>query len=75
MIGRHDFFLFVPALLFPYTRLSSYLLLFLCLTSLILDVPSDVEDTRTFPIAILNGTCFFPPAQLQVHNVYSERKT
>ena len=28
-----------------------------------------------FPIAILNGTCFFPTMQLQVHNVYSERKT
>ena len=28
-----------------------------------------------FPIAILNGTCFFPTVQLQVHNVYLERKT
>ena len=28
-----------------------------------------------FTIAILNGTCFFPLVQLQVHNVYSERKT
>ena len=27
-----------------------------------------------FPIAILNGTCFFPTVQRQVHNVYSERK-
>ena len=28
-----------------------------------------------FPIAILIGACFFPTVQLQVHNVYSERKT
>ena len=27
------------------------------------------------PIAILNCTCLFPTLQLQVHNVYSERKT
>ena len=27
-----------------------------------------------FPIAILNGTCFFPTVQLQVHTVYSKRK-
>ena len=27
------------------------------------------------PIAILNGTCFLRAVQLQVHNVYSERKT
>ena len=28
-----------------------------------------------FPIATLNGTCFLSTVQLQVHNVYSERKT
>ena len=28
-----------------------------------------------FPMAILNGTCFFPTVQIQVHNVYSERNT
>ena len=28
-----------------------------------------------FLIAILNCACFFPTVQLQVHNVYSERKT
>ena len=28
-----------------------------------------------FPKAILNGTCFFPTVQRQVHNVYSEQKT
>ena len=28
-----------------------------------------------FPIAILNGTFVFPTVQLQVHNVYSERKS
>ena len=27
------------------------------------------------PIAILNSTCFFPTVQLQMYNVYSERKT
>ena len=30
--------------------------------------------SSTFPIAILNGTCFFQTVQLQVHDVYSERK-
>ena len=31
--------------------------------------------SSTFPTAILNGACFFPMVQLQVHNAYSERKT
>ena len=31
--------------------------------------------SSTFPIAILNGTCIFSPLQLQVHNVYLERKS
>ena len=31
--------------------------------------------SSSIPIAILNGTCFFPTVQLQVHNEYSERKT
>ena len=31
--------------------------------------------SSTFPLVILNGTCFFPALQLQVHNVYLERKT
>ena len=29
----------------------------------------------TFPLAILNGTCFFPTVQLQVHILYPERKS
>ena len=31
--------------------------------------------SSTFPIGILNGTCFFPTVQLQVHKVYSEWKS
>ena len=31
--------------------------------------------TSSFPIAVLNGTCFFPTVQLQVHTVYSEWKS
>ena len=31
--------------------------------------------SSSFPIAILNGTCFSPTVQLQMHNVYSERKS
>ena len=30
--------------------------------------------SSSFPIAIINGNCSFPTVQLQVHNVYSERK-
>ena len=29
----------------------------------------------SFPIPILNGTCFFPIVQQEVHNVYTERKS
>ena len=31
--------------------------------------------SSSFPIVILNGTYFFQPVQLEVHNVYSERKS
>ena len=51
---------------------SVYLILFL-----LFPCASVWENTRArspFPIAILNGTCVFPTAQLQVHNVDSERK-
>ena len=30
--------------------------------------------SSSFPIDILNGICFFPTVQLQVHNVYLKRK-
>ena len=31
--------------------------------------------SSSFPIVILNDTCYFPIVQLQAHIVYSERKT
>ena len=75
----------MPFYFFPYSRLFSYLLcLFLYLISLsyfVLAVPlrEGLEKhswmSSSCPVAILSGTCFFPTVQLQVHNVYSERKT
>ena len=68
-----------PLCFLPYSRLSSYLVLFL--SYFILAVPmreclgKHSCMSSLFPIAILNGTCLFPTVQLQVHNVYSERKT
>ena len=67
-----------PLCLFLYSRLSSCLLrLFLYLISFLLFPCARVwEIIRAWvPIAILNGTCFFPTVQLQVQNVYLERKT
>ena len=69
-----------PLCFFPYSRLSSYLLrLFLYLISFLLFPCASVWGKHScmsspFPIAILNGTCFFPTVQLQVHNVKSQRK-
>ena len=34
-----------------------------------------VSNCFKFPIAILNGTCFFPTVQLRVHNDYLKRNT
>ena len=53
---------------------------YFCLSHFILSVPMHEclgkrsWMSSTFPIAILNGTCFFSTDQLQVHNAYSERK-
>ena len=64
---------------FPYSRLSSYLLIFL--PNFILAVPrreclgKPSCMSSTFPLAILNGTCFFLTVQLQVYNAHSERKS
>ena len=82
MIGRQDFFFFfVPALLFsiltplflPSSSVSlSYFVLALPMRECLRNHSC---MSSIFPIAILNSTCFFPTVQLQVHNVYSERKT
>ena len=80
MIGRQDFFFFVPDLL-----LSILTPLFLPSSSISLSYFVLAVQMRgwlgkhscmcsQFPIAILNGTCFFPKVQLQVHNVYLETK-
>ena len=74
MIGRREFFIFVPALL-----LSVLPTLFLPTSSVslsyfILVVPmrkclgKHSYISSPFPIAILNSTCFFLTVQLQVHN-------
>ena len=80
MLDRWVFF-FVPALL-----LSILALLFLRSSSVSLSyfifaypccecLGNHKCMSSTFPIAILNGTFFFPTVQLQVQNVYSERKS
>ena len=64
----------VPALLSILTPLSlpsSSVSLFY----FILSVPMRECSYSPVPIAVLNGTSFFPAVQLHVHNVYSERKT
>ena len=80
MIGRQDFFFFVPALLLsiltplflPSSSVSSSYFFLAVHMSECLGKHSRMSSP--FPIAILNGTCIFPTVQLQVHNVYSERK-
>ena len=71
MIGRQDFFFFVPAFLLSIlTRL--FLPSSVSLSYFILAVPmreclgQHSCMSSTFPIAILNGTCFFPTVLLQV---------
>ena len=81
-LGRRDFFFLSCQLyFFPYSLLSSYLLQLLFLISFLLVPFASVrENTRacrgsSFPIAMLNGTCFFLTVQLQVHNMCSDRKS
>ena len=69
-------------LLYPLSLLLSYFIfLLLCLVSVLLAVPmreclgKHSCMSSSFPIAILNGTGFFPSVQLQLHNVYSERRS
>ena len=79
MIGRQDFSFFVPALLLS---ILTYLIpsSSVSLAYSVLAVPmreclgKHSCMSSPFPLAILNGTCFFPTVQLQVHNVYSSVK-
>ena len=76
-LGLH---FFMPALLLS---MLTHLFLFssLSLSYFILAVPmrkclgKHSCMSSSFPIVILNDTCFFPIVQLQVHIVYSEQKT
>ena len=80
-LGRRDF-LFITCLpyIFPYSLLVSYLLL-VSLSYFIFAVPmheclgEHSCMSSIFPIAILNGACFFLTVQLQVRGVCSEWKT
>ena len=74
-------YFFVPAFILSiYSSLSFYLLPLFFLSYFILAVPMREYFGKhscmssTFPIAILNGTFFFPAVQLQVHNTCSEQK-
>ena len=75
--GRRAFFLSYPLYLFPYSLLSSYHSV--SLSHFILAVPMrECLEKRsyvsyTFPITILNCTCFFLTAQRQVHKRRSRR--
>ena len=67
---------------FSFHTYASLLAFFVCfLSSFILALPmheclgKHSCMSYKFPIVILNGTCFFSTVQLQVHYVYSERKT
>ena len=80
MIGRQDIFFFVPALLLSILTPDFLPSSSVSLSYFVLAVPmreclgKHSCMSSPFPIAILNGTCFFPTVQLQVHNVHSERK-
>ena len=79
MIGRRDFFLFVPAVLFsiltPLFCVSSSV----SLSYFVLAVPmrkclgKHSCMSSSFPIVMLNDTSFFPTVQLQVHTENSAR--
>ena len=79
-LGLWDFHFFVPALflsmlmhLFLYSSLSQSFFILAVPMCKCLGKCSCMSSS--FPIVILNDTCFFPTVQLQVHIVYSERKT
>ena len=82
VIGPRDF-IFFRAHFNSFHIHASLLTFFVCfsLSHFILAVPMRERLVKhscmssSFPIAMLNGACFFPTVQLQVHNVYSERKT
>ena len=67
-----DFIFSCRLCFFPYSCISSYLLLFVCLISFLLfpmrKCLGKHSCTSSFPIVILNDTSFFPTVQLQVHN-------
>ena len=78
-IGRQDFF-FVPAwllsILTPLLPSSPVSLSYFVLAVPMLECLGKHSCmSSSFPIVILNGTRFYPTVQLQVHSVYSERKT
>ena len=79
--GQSGLIFFVPALLLSMLKPLCLPFSSVSLSYFILAVPmreclgKHSCTSSTFSIAILNGTCFFPIVQLQVHNVYSERKT
>ena len=45
------------------------------LSYFIIAVPVREDLGKLVPFALLNGTSFFPTVQLQVHNMYSKRKS
>ena len=84
MIGRRDFFFraCMPCFFLYFSTHASLLAFFVVsLSYFVLAVPmreclgKHSCMSSPFPIAIQNGTCFFPTVQLQVHNVYSQKKT
>ena len=74
MIGRRDLKFFRACSASFYTSFVS-LFYFVLAVPMLECLGKHSCLSSPFPIAILNGTCFFPIVQLQVHNVYSERKT
>ena len=69
-MGRRDFFLFRARFASFHTHVSLHRF---CLSHFILAVPmrecsgEHSSMSSSFPIAILNGACYFPPVQLKVH--------
>ena len=72
--------LFIPALLLsiliPLILPSSVSLCYIILFPMDEYLEKHLCVSSTFPIGVLNGSCFFHAVQIQVvHNVYSDQKS
>ena len=74
-VGTSFFFRAHSTSFHTHASLIFFVCFFLSCFSHVLVLGKHSYMSSTFPIAMLNVTCFFPTVQLKVDIVYSERKT